>query len=136
MVPTRLHARLGHPVVVERAGEAEVHDEDAAGWLAHDVLWLQIAMDHTCCMSGFQRTAYLADDRDGLRGCEFSFFVQDGVEILPLDILHGDELHPICFAEVVDADDVSVSDVARKKDLLLEAVDDCRIASEFRANHF
>ena len=65
-------AGLGHAGIAERARQAEVHHHDAAVLVAHDVLRLQVAMDHAFGMSGVERAADLLHDRDGFLRRELS----------------------------------------------------------------
>src|SRR2546427_5142891 len=91
-------AGLGHAVAFERARQAEVHDQNAAGLIAHDVLRLQVTMNDPYAVRGFERTADLLHDLDRFLGGELSFLVNEGAEIFTLDIFHGDELHAFGFA--------------------------------------
>src|SRR5256885_10984884 len=43
----------------ERPGKAKIHYQDSAAFVLHDVLWLQIPMDHADAMRRFQRAACL-----------------------------------------------------------------------------
>ena len=58
------------------------------------------------------------------------------MQVLALDVLQGDELHALGFAEVVNADYIAVSDLSSEDKFLLEALDDGWIASQFRTNDF
>ena len=59
----------------------------------------------------FESPADLLHDVDGLFGWQFSALMDEGAQVVALDELHGDELHAVGFAEVVDADDVAVRDL-------------------------
>ena len=123
-------AALGHAVAAKRARQAEIHDQDAAGLVAHDVLRLQIAVDDAYAVRGFQRAADLLHDVDGFFGIELFLLMNDGTKVLTLDVLHGDELHAFGFAQVVNTDDVFVRDLMGENQFLLEAVDNRLIAGE------
>src|SRR3989442_145328 len=129
-------AGLGHAVAFERARQAEVHDQNSAGLIAHDVLRLQVTMNDPHAVRGFKRTADLLHDLDRFLGGELVFLVYEGAEILTLDVLHGDELHPLCFAQVVNADYIFVGDLASKEQFLLEAVENSLIAGKIGSNDF
>ena len=103
--------------------------------VAHDVLRLQIAMNHAFGMGRVQCTAYLLNDRNGVFGRELSVAAQDGPQILAVDVLHADETNPIRFAQVKNADDIFMRDVARENELLLEAQQDRGVRRQFRTNH-
>jgi len=53
---------------------------------------------------------------------EWQFFFQQLVQVLALDEGHADELHTVDLAEVVDAQDVSVGNLAGEQQFLLEAL--------------
>ena len=61
-------AGLGQAGIAKRARQAEVHHHDAAVLVAHDVLGLQVAMDHAFGMGGVERAADLLHHRDGVLG--------------------------------------------------------------------
>src|SRR6266705_780487 len=85
---------------------------------------------------GFRCTADLLHDLDRFRGGELSLLMDEGAEILTLDILHGDELHPLGFAQVVNADYIFVGDLASEEQFLLEAVENSLIAGKIGPNDF
>src|SRR5205823_3742996 len=123
-------AGLGHTIAFERARQSEVHDQNAAGLIAHDVLRLQITMNDPYAVRGFERTADLLHDLDRFLGGELSLLMDEGAEVLALDVLHGDELHAFGFAQVVNADYIFVGDLASEEQFLLEAVENSLIAGK------
>src|SRR5205807_9906066 len=129
-------AGLGHAVAFQRARQAEVHDQNAAGLVAHDVLRLQVTMNDSHAVRGFERTAHLLHDLDRFLGGELGFLVYEGAEVFTLDVLHGDELHPLGFAQVVNADYIFVGDLASEEQFLLEAVENSLIAGKIGSNDF
>ena len=68
-----------------------------------------------------------------------SFAAEDGRQLLALDERHGDELDAVDLAELVNADDVLVRDLARQQELLLEAALEHRgrrgVRGHFRPDH-
>src|SRR5437867_12363789 len=85
---------------------------------------------------GFKRTADLLHDLDRFLGGELVFLVYEGAEILSRDVLHGDDLHHLGFAQVVNADYIFVGDLASKEQFLLEAVENSLIAGKIGSNDF
>src|SRR5207244_6653406 len=120
----------------ERARQAEVHDQNSAGLVAHDVLRLQITMNDPHAVRGFERSADLLHDLDRFLGGELGFLVYEGAEVFTLDVLHGDELHAFGFAQVVNADYIFVGDLASEEQFLLEAVENSRIAGQIGQTNF
>lgn len=60
----------------------------------------------------FQRPAELLDDFHHLLWGQLLFAQQHGAQIFTLDKLHRYELHPVGFAEVINADHVAVRHLA------------------------
>ena len=76
----------------------------------------------------------LLDDIDGLFSGQLLALMDEGAKVDAFDVLHGDELHAVGFAEVVDADDVAVRDLGGEDELLLEALNDGGVAGVFAAD--
>ena len=85
---------------------------------------------------GFQRAAGLLHDFNRFLGSQFSLPLHQAAQVLTLDELHGDELHAVGLAQVVNADDVLVGDLGGEKQLLLEAVNDGLVAGQIGADDF
>ena len=66
-------------------------------------------------------------------GGSFCSLVDQGTQVLTLNKLHGDELHAVGFAQVVNANDILVRDLRRQEELLLESRQNRRIAGQFAA---
>ena len=60
--------------------------------------------------------------------------MDEGTQVFTLDVLHRDELHALRFAQVIDADDIPMSDLRGEDQLLLEALDDGGVSGVFAAN--
>src|ERR1700721_154344 len=103
-------------------------------FVAHDVLRLQIAMDDALGMGAIEGATDLLHHRNGIFRREFPLPPQYGSKVFPVDELHADEANALGLAEVEDADDVLMRDVAGENQLLLKALQDCRIGSQFRAD--
>ena len=114
--------------------DTEIHYDDAAVLVDHDVLRLQVAMDYPFGVRGVQRGANLINDVSALR--EAQFLPSQRAQILALDELHGDELDVVHFTKVKNADDVSVGDLAREDQFLFEAPQYFFVQRKFGTNHF
>ena len=93
-------------------------------------------MDHALIVRGLQPLADLPEDVDDPRHGQASLAPHDTGEVMSVNVLHRQELHASGFAEVVDAQDVLVCDVARELNLALEALENCRITGEIETNDF
>src|SRR5437870_12928035 len=93
-------------------------------------------MNDSHTVRGFERTADLLHDLDRFLGGELSFLVYEGAEIFTLDVLHGDELHPLGFAQVVNANYIFVGNLASQEQFLLEAIEDGLVAGKIGPNDF
>ena len=128
--------RFGQRGVLDGLGQTEIGDQDLPPPVDENVLRLEIAMDDALIMRRLQPLADLPEDVDDARQRQASFASQQGREVLTIDILHRQELDAAGFAEVVNAQDVFVSDVAGELDLALESIEDRRMAGEIEADHF
>ena len=127
---------MSHAIAFESAGHAEIHDQNATGFVAHDVLRLQVAVNDANAMSGFERAADLLDDLDCFFGRKYFVLKNQRAQVFALDELHGDELNAVGVAKVIDADDVFVRDLMGKEKLLLEAGDNRGIGRKLTPNEF
>ena len=93
-------------------------------------------MDDADTMGRLQRPADLLRDLDRLLRRQLLFLLHEGAQVLPGDELHGDKLHPFAFAQVVNANHVLMRNLMRQAQFLLEALNDCRVASQIWADHF
>ena len=103
-----------------RAGDAEIHDDGLALVAHHDVAGLEIAVDDTLRVCSHQPGHNRPHDRERSRYAERAQPVEQDRQLGPLDVLHGDVFDPVDFAEIVDAHDVLVRDLARQNQLALE----------------
>src|SRR5437016_848397 len=87
-------------------------------------------------MRGVESPADLLHDTHSFDRGKFSPFPQQRFQIAALDIFHGEKLHPIGLAKVVDPDHVLVRNLPRQDQFLLEALENRRGVREFRTNDF
>src|SRR5207245_6826104 len=93
-------------------------------------------MNDPYAVRGFERTADLLHDLDRFLGGELSLLMDEGAEVLALDVLHGDELHAFGFAQVVNANYIFVGNLASEEQFLLEAVKNSLIAGKIGPDNF
>ena len=103
------------------AGESEIHDDDLAAAVDHHVGRFQVAVQHAFFVGGGQAGAELARGLDRLVHGQASDAAQQRAEILAIHELHGDVVQAFGDADVVDAADVGVRDLARDADFVVEA---------------
>ena len=106
-----------------KPGQAEIREQHLAAAVEHDVGGLQIAMQHALLVGGGETGAELARDLQGLVAGQPADAPQQRAEVLAIDVLHGEEIQPFDFAEIVDAADVGVRHLARDADLVAESLE-------------
>jgi len=126
---------LGHPVRFNEPRQSEVHHDDAACGIAHNVLGFQIAMNYIRAMGGFERAAHLQHHVHRLFRREPLLLLDNAAKIAALDVLHGDELHAIGITEVINAHHVLVRHLLGEHKFLLEALEHGRISRQIRPDH-
>ncbi len=140
---SRHHRRVGRDrqpargVVVRHDGEAPIDDVDLAERADHDVLGLEVAVQHTAAVSEAHRVAHLERDTDvpleeivgaEARGDRGGVADQLGPRDA-VDLLEDDERRPVGVRhDVVDGDDVRVVEIAGHPRLAQEPFGGARIA--------
>ena len=95
-------SRSGHAVGVHEPGQPEVHDPDIALPVDHDVLGLEVAVDDAQPVGLGQAFGDLDGDADGLgRVAIWPDAADEILEVLALDVFHGDEVGQAEFSQVV-----------------------------------
>ena len=79
-------------------------------------------MDYALVVCGLQSFTDLPEDLCHAREGQASLAAHQRRQVLAVDVLHRQELHASGFAEVVDAQDVLVGDVAGELNLALETL--------------
>ena len=107
--------------------------------LDHDVLGLEVAVDDALLVRGGEALRDLLRDLDRARERQRAGRAQHLRQRLALDERHRQVLDAVDLAEVVNADDVLVGDLAREHELALEALLELlrggRIRLRGRADH-
>ena len=124
----RAVAHLGAGELVGDGGQSEIHDDHFAALVDHDVLRLEVAMDHAAVVRRRQPGAELARRLEGLVGGQPADAQQQRREVFAIHVLHGDERHAFDFADVVNAADVGVGDQARHAHFAVESLQQALIA--------
>ena len=104
-----------------RARDAEIHDQRAAVGRDHDVLGLEIAVHDADFVGGAEARRDLLRDRERARHRQLALALQHVREVLPFDERHRQVLDAVELAQIVNADDVLVGDLAGEHELALEA---------------
>ena len=92
-------------------------------------------MHHPLGVRRLERLAHLRDDRRRLLRREPPFLPQQAAQVLPLDKVHADELDPLRFSQVENADHVLVRHLPRQDQLLLEAPQHLLLIGQLRTDH-
>ncbi len=121
----------GDALLLERAGDAEIHDVDAAALVDHDVLRLEVAVDDAVAVGLGQAFRDLARDRHGPAGRQLADLADEALEVLAVDVFHGDERRPVRPADVEHPADVPVDDRAGRLELVAEALDRLGVGGHF-----
>src|SRR5690242_1316364 len=116
--------------------EPKIHDVRAAVPIQHDVPRLQITVDDSLCVGGFQRSANLRHQLCRLERLQLPFAEQPLAKTLAFDVLHGDELDSVGLPKIEKADYVAVSNLPREDDLLFEPPKSFWTFGHVRANDF
>ena len=115
--------------------KAEVQNLDVTLGSNPKVLGLEVAMDDALLVGGGEPLC----DLEGVGECfprvetgasEF------GAQVLPLQILHGDERAAVRFADIVDGADVGVAECGSGAGLAFEAIQGGGITEEFASEEF
>ena len=120
-------------VAVDRArqaGQAEVCDAHVAAPVEHDVLRLEVAMDHSFVVGGGHPGAELPRDLHGLVTRQVADPAQERRQVFPVHVLHGQEGLAVRFANVVHPADRGVRDLPRHASLVVEAAEPLGILAQ------
>ena len=98
-------------------------------FIEHDVLRLHVSMDHGFAVSSVQGGAQLLGNVESALDGELPLRLQDVMEVGAVDEGHRNELRPGNIAQIVNAENVPVRNLAGQQQLLLEAL------HGFRMNH-
>jgi hypothetical protein len=103
--------------------------------LDEDVPGLHVTMDQPAAMSGVERGGDLNADPGNLLGRQGPALPEHGLEVVPVDVAHGDVEVALPFARVQDRDDVGVAYPRRCARLAHEPFPEGLIQREVRIHH-
>ena len=110
------------PAVVFGPRDAEVHDHRLLVGVDHHVFGLQVTVDDSRLVCGNEPFRYLLRDLECPRYGQPTFLAQHVRQVASFDERHRQVLDAVDLADVVNADDVLVRDLARKQKLTLETM--------------
>ena len=109
--PGGLAERIGG---VDDAGQPEVEDADRSGGVEHEVAGLDIAVDDSLGMGGFEPAGGLDDAVDRLRHGHRPAVANDAIEVAAFDVFHHQEMNAAIFVGINSGHDVGMFQVARR----------------------
>jgi hypothetical protein len=109
--------------------QPKIHDKDLAAAIDHDVGRLQVAVQHAFFVRRRQARAQLARGLQRLIHRQPPDTPQQGTEILPVHVLHGDVVQPLHLADVVNPAHVGMRHLARDAHFIIEARQRAFVAS-------
>jgi hypothetical protein len=115
-----------------RSGDAEVHDLDVPVLVDHDVLRLKVPVDDAETVGFGQPVADLHPDAQQHAQAQASGHADHVLQVLAVDVLHGDEMDPVRFPEVEHPADVPVGDLAGQPELAAEPLERLLVGSDLR----
>src|SRR6185369_1229405 len=101
---------------------------DFAATVHHDVLRLQVAVDDSAGVRGGQAGTDFSGGIERLIGGQAADALQETAQILAIHVFHGDERDAFYFADVVNAADVRMGNLAGDADFSVKAFEQARVA--------
>src|SRR5713226_603488 len=118
----RSGARYAGAVGLQRLGDAKIRNINMVPGAEQDVLRFEVAVNHVNAVGRRERRRELPHDVEHALKRQAAFLAQRLREVASIDIRHGDELHAVVFAKVVDAQNVGMRNAAGQQQLVLEAL--------------
>ena len=118
-------------------GQAEIGDLADAFRREHEIVRLDVAMDHALLGRHLQAERRLPHDVEHLHLAHAELLMQDLAEVLALDEFDDHEVDAQLrlFAEIVNVQDVRVVDLGQALGFAFEARDEVAVARQFRRQH-
>ncbi len=129
-------ARHAHFCGFKRSGKAEIGNVDLIFFSDEDVVRFEIAMNDAFGMSGVECFTELPDELEAAVERKGVLFLKNVVKVRAVHKSHGDELHAVGFAQIVNAQNVLVRDSAGEKKLVFESLNDLGIAGKVGLQDF
>ncbi len=130
------HSLCRQSLVFLRPGNPEVHDLGVALLIDHDVLGFQIPVHDPQTVGLCQSVGHLQSDTQHIPQLELSQPFNNTLQVLPLHILHGDEVGASCFVDVMHAAYVLVGDPPGELQFVAESGDRVLVCSHFGFEDF
>ena len=111
-----------------RAAGAEVHQDDAAAVLAHDVLSLDVAVHQPCRMDGRKRAAEIDRRSPPPHRLPSDRARQATLECLSLDQFHPEPGASVAHVSAVNRDDVRMTNLRERARFEEESLDRTRLS--------
>ena len=128
-------APLGRdPAGPDGPGDPEVEDLGVPLLVDHDVARLEVAVDDARVVGFAQAAADLLGDGHDRGDVEPPRTADEALEILPGDVLEGDVVETLVFAQMVHLADVAVGDAVGQLDLVDEALERPRVLGDVGAD--
>ncbi len=103
-----------------------------ASTIDHDIGGFEIAVQHPFIVSRGQARAKLARDFERFVRRQTADAAKQGVQVLAVHVFHGNVGQALRFADVIDAANIGMRDLARDSNLVVEALQKFWIARELR----
>ena len=103
--------------------QAHVEDLDGAFLIQKQVARLDVAVDDALAVGVLKPASRLQDVLDRLGDRERPMIPDDAGQVLAIDVLHGQVVHPLMLTSVVGRDDVRVFQLGRRLHLAVEPLD-------------
>src|SRR5262249_31285228 len=110
--------------------EAEIRDKDLVTFPNQYVVRLEIAVHHALTVRCIKRFAKLTSEFQAAFQRKRVLLFEDVMKVFTIHKSHGDKFHAVGFTQVVNAKNVPVRNSAGEKKLVLEALNNQRVAGE------
>ena len=132
----RSAAYVGALELAGQSRQAEIGDEHVASAVEHDVGRFQIAVQHALLVRRGQSGAEAARDVEGLIGGQATDAAQQRRQVLPIHVFHRDVMLALELADVVNAADVGMRNLARNADLVQKPLEQDTVGGQRRRQEF
>jgi hypothetical protein len=105
---------------VHGSGETEVEDAHIARLVEHDVRGFDVSVHDRFGMGGLETSRGLNDDIEGVIDGEWTALLDESIDILARDVLHGHEVDTAILVGVEDGDQVGMAQFRGDVDLAVE----------------
>jgi len=118
--------------LIRNRRQTEIHNHHLAALVHHDVLRLQVAMNHAPVMRRLQARAQLPRRHQRFVFRQPADPLQQPRQVFAIHIFHRKERHPFDFADIVYPADIGVRHLARHAHFAMEPFEQSLIPASFR----